>query len=90
MIVFNNKTFMLYEVADEQLASSMARGCPPIDAGENIKLYCTIIQPPDLRIEQVQSTYILTHGLSKRRLAARNLPDVWLRHGYYPRSGHWG
>ena len=30
---------MLYEVADEALASSMARGCPGIDVGENIRLY---------------------------------------------------
>ncbi|KAF6233148.1 hypothetical protein HO173_008692 [Letharia columbiana] len=38
-VVFNNKAFVLSEVANEQLASGMARGCPSIDAGENIKLY---------------------------------------------------
>ena len=53
VLVFNNKTFVLLEVADEQLASSMARGCPPIDAGENIKLYCTNAQPANLCIKQM-------------------------------------
>lgn len=41
ILVFNNKAFTLIEVPAEQLAFCMARGCPPIDAGENIKLYCT-------------------------------------------------
>ena len=52
VLVFNNRTFMLLEVADEQLASSMVRGCPPIDVGENIKLYCTNAQPANLCIKQ--------------------------------------
>ena len=39
MAVFNNKDLVLFEVENEQQASSLARCCPPIDAGENIKLY---------------------------------------------------
>ena len=37
--VFDNKDFVLFEVDNERQASNLARCCPPIDAGENIKLY---------------------------------------------------
>lgn len=50
MLVFNNKAFVLSEVANEQLASGMARGCPSIDAGENIKLYRMDAPLPSARV----------------------------------------
>lgn len=53
MPVFNNKTFVLSEVANEQLASGIARGCPAIDAGENIKLYRMHTLSPDACVVHV-------------------------------------
>lgn len=40
MIVLNNSTFKLREVENERLAVLITRSDCPIDAGENIKLYC--------------------------------------------------
>lgn len=57
MLVFDNKAFVLSEVANEQLASSIVRNCPPIDVGENIKLYCMTPHLPDPCIEHIHVEY---------------------------------
>ena len=41
VVVFDNKAFVLEEVANAEVASRLVNRCPAIDAGENIKLYCT-------------------------------------------------
>lgn len=55
--VLDNTKFKLYEVADEQLAVNITRGYRPIDAGENIKLYCMDAQIPNIPIKGVCSEY---------------------------------
>lgn len=59
--MFNNKTFVLEEVANGQLAFAMAHGSPPIDAGENIKLYCMHLQLPNHGNNNYEGQPLIVH-----------------------------